>query len=171
MPFFADETDMVAPTEFRAEGPLPTLVHCSSREAEINLAIQQAKEAAQSASVAVLVRRHAEEKPLKEAFGRGGRHLSRDMKNWTPDPGISYGCAHNAKGFEFDTVILVGLDVDRWPDPQAVKAEGQAEAEASDGRLLYVGVTRARSALIMTRVGAPTSLLPPNAGLWAEVSR
>jgi superfamily I DNA/RNA helicase len=171
MPFFAGETDMVAPTEFRAEGPLPTLVRCSSRETEIKLAIEQAKVAAQSANVAVLVRRHEEEEPLKEAFRGVGRHLNRNMKNWTPDPGISYGCVHNAKGFEFDTVILVGLDEDRWPDPQAVKAEGQAEAEASDGRLLYVGVTRARSALIMTHVGTPTPLLPANEGLWAEVSR
>jgi superfamily I DNA/RNA helicase len=171
MPYFAGESDMVEPTEFAAAGPQPTLVRCSSRESEIALAIEQAREASLSASVAVLVRRHEEEEPLKEAFRRIGRYLSRNMKNWSPDPGISYGCAHNAKGFEFDTVIIVGVDEERWPDPQAVVAEGGVEAEASDGRLLYVGVTRARSALIMTHVGAPTRLLPANDGLWAEARR
>jgi hypothetical protein len=171
MPYFAGTADMVVPTHFAAAGPQPTLVRCSSREAEIELAIAQAREAAATASVAVLVRRHEEEPPLKKALRREGRYLSRDMTDWSPDPGISFGCLHNAKGFEFDTVIILGLDEERWPDPQAIAAEGQTEAEASDGRLLYVGVTRARSALILTHVGAPTRLLPPNDGLWTEVSR
>jgi superfamily I DNA/RNA helicase len=171
MPYFAGTADMVVPTHFAAAGPQPTLVRCSSREAEIELAIEQARQAANSASVAVLVRRHEEEPPLKEAFRKVGRQLNREMTNWSPDPGISYGCVHNAKGFEFDTVILVGLDEERWPDPKAIDEEGTTEAEASDGRLLYVGVTRARSALILTHVGNPTRLLPANDGLWAEVSR
>lgn len=171
MPFFAGTADMVVPTHFAAAGPQPTLVRCSSHEAEIQLAIQQARQAATSASVAVMVRRHREEEPLRRAFRGEGRYLNREMTDWSPDPGISYGCVHNAKGFEFDTVIIVGLDEERWPDPKAIATEGQAEAEASDGRLLYVGVTRARSALIMTHVGAPTRLLPTNDALWAEVSR
>lgn len=171
MPYFAETADMVAPTHFAADGPQPTLVHCASREAEIELAIEQARAAAGAASVAVLVRRRSEEQPLKQAFRGEGRHLHRDMTRWSPDPGISYGCLHNAKGFEFDTVIIVGLDEERWPDPKAVAAEGDTDAEASEGRLLYVGVTRARSALIMTHVGPVSRLLPPNDGLWAEVGR
>jgi len=54
-------------------------------------------------------------------------------------------------------------------DPKAVEAAGRYEAEASDGRLLYVGVTRARASLIITYCGEPTPLLPENDGLWSEI--
>jgi superfamily I DNA/RNA helicase len=169
MPYFAGQADMVAPTEFAAEGPLPTLVACGSREEEVEFAIEQAREAATAASVAILVRRHEDEAPFIQAFRRKGRRLHRKMKNWTPDPGISYGTVHNAKGYEFDTVILVGMGERRWPDPAAIEAEGQIEAEASDGRLLYVGVTRARSALILTHTGVASRLLPDRGELWTKV--
>ena len=42
---------------------------------------------------------------------------------------------------------------------------------AGDGRLLYVGVTRARQGLIMTCTDELTPLLPPNDGLWIESQR
>jgi len=168
MPYFADELDMVPPTEFAAEGPKPTLVRCATKEDEIQLAISQARAAAESASVAVLVRRREDLGPFAHAFKGSGQRLYRDMTDWSPDPGVSYGTVHNAKGYEFDTVILVGLGDERWPDPGAIEAEGTDEAEASDGRLLYVGVTRARSALVMTYIGEPTKLLPANDDLWTE---
>jgi len=169
MPYFAEEADMVAPTEFAAEGPMPTLVRCGSNAEEIEFAIEQARAASESASVAVLVRRHEDEAPFMRAFKREGRRLHKNMRDWSPDPGVSYGVVHNAKGYEFDTVILVGLSEERWPDPGAIEGEGEADAEASDGRLLYVGVTRARSALIITYAGNRSSLLPSDQGLWADV--
>lgn len=169
MPYFAEEADMVAPTEFAAEGPMPTLVRCGSNAEEIEFAIEQARAASESASVAVLVRRHEDEALFMRAFKREGRRLHKNMRDWSPDPGVSYGVVHNAKGYEFDTVILVGLSEERWPDPGAIEGEGEADAEASDGRLLYVGVTRARSALIITYAGNRSSLLPSDQGLWADV--
>ena len=169
MPYFAEEADMVAPTEFAAEGPMPTLVRCGSGAEEIEFAIKQAEAASESASVAVLVRRHEDEAPFIRAFRKNGRRLHKDMNDWSPDPGVSYGVVHNAKGYEFDTVILVGLNVERWPDPGAIEGEGEADAEASDGRLLYVGVTRARSALIITHTGDRSALLPNDPDLWTEV--
>ncbi len=169
MPYFAEKADMVAPTKFAAEGPMPTLVRCASEAEEIEFAIEQARAASESASVAVLVRRHEDEAPLIRAFKRNGRRLHKYMADWSPDPGVSYGVVHNAKGYEFDTVILVGLNEERWPDPGAIEGEGEADAEASDGRLLYVGVTRARSALIVTHNGNRSSLLPSDQSLWTEV--
>jgi superfamily I DNA/RNA helicase len=165
MPYFAEQADMVPPTEFAAEGPLPTLVECKTDSEEIEFAIEQARAASEAASVAVLVRRHEDEEPLIRAFKKG-RRLHRNMRNWSPDPGISYGTVHNAKGYEFDTVILVGLSRDRWPDPGAVEAEGIEDATANDGRLLYVGITRARTALVMTFTGTRSPLLPADETLW-----
>jgi superfamily I DNA/RNA helicase len=53
----------------------------------------------------------------------------------------------------------------------AVDADGLAEATAVGGRLLYVGVTRARQNLIMTATGELTDLLPTEEGLWTELRR
>jgi hypothetical protein len=170
MPYFRDQPDMVAPTGVRASGPPPTLVRLDDVVAETAFVIEQARAASQAASVGVLMRRHEDEARFAAAFP-DGQHLHRDLDQWVGGPGISYGTVHSAKGFEFDTVILVGLTDDRWPEPMSVAADGAEEAAALDGRLLYVGVTRARQNLIMTATGDLTELLPANEGLWTELSR
>jgi superfamily I DNA/RNA helicase len=170
MPYFRDQADMVAPTAFRASGPPPTLVHLGDEAAETRFVVEQARAAAATGSVAVLVRRHEDENRFAYAL-RPAQRLHRDLQTWRGGPGISYGTVHSAKGFEFDTVILVGLTADRWPDPKAIETDGLDEATALDGRLLYVGVTRARQNLIMTATGALTALLPEQEGLWTELQR
>src|SRR5205085_2297431 len=76
-----------------------------------------------------------------------------------------------AKGLEFDAVILPYLSDDLFPDPQTIRDFGPQEAQANDGRLLYVGVTRARTALILTHCGTRCSLLPTDPSLYAMVSQ
>lgn len=170
MPYFRDQPDTVAPTGFRAEGPPPTLVRLTDEAAETAFVIEQARNAATTGSVGILVSRHGDERRFAPAFPDGQRLDSR-LTQWVGGPGVSYGTFHAAKGFEFDTVILVGLTSDRWPEPMAVTADGLEEATAVGGRLLYVGVTRARQNLIMTATGELTDLLPTKEGLWIEVQR
>jgi superfamily I DNA/RNA helicase len=170
MPYYAGEPDMVAPTEFAADGPMPALVRFDSAGEEQTFVIDQARRAAASGSVAVLVRRRSDEGFLRRAFP-GAQRLHRDLPVWNPRPGVSYGTYHAAKGLEFDTVILPRLSAANMPDPEAVEALGEEEATAGDGRLLYVGVTRARQNLIMTFSGELTPLMPPNDGLWLESRR
>lgn len=55
---------------------------------------------------------------------------------------------HAAKGLEFDNVFIVGLDENLLPHSRA-KAEEEDLAE--ERRLLYVGMTRARKKLSLTR--------------------
>jgi superfamily I DNA/RNA helicase len=167
MPYYAGEPDMVAPTEFAAEGPMPVLVRFKSADEETAFVTDQAKRAAESGSVAVLVRRHRDEGPFRRAF-RNAQRLHREMAVWNPNPGISYGTIHSAKGLEFDTVILPRLSNDHLPDPILTAAVGEEEAQAGDGRLLYVGVTRARQGLIMSHTGHLTQLMPENKILWQE---
>jgi superfamily I DNA/RNA helicase len=170
MPYFAGEPDMVAPTEFAAAGPKPVVVTFDSVADETAFVVEEAKRAAQSGSVAILLRRKADVAPFRKAFPRA-QLLDRDLVIWNPDPGVSYGTVHGAKGLEFDTVIIPRLSSDRWPEPMLVDAVGEQEAIADDGRLLYVAVTRARQGLIMTHTGELTALMPENPDLWLERRR
>jgi superfamily I DNA/RNA helicase len=167
MPYFIGEPDMVAPTEFAAAGPRPVVVTFNDVAAETAFVIEQAKRSAQSGSVAVLTRRNADVAPFLRAFP-AGQLLDRDLPFWNPDPGVSFGTVHGAKGLEFDTVIIPRLSADRWPEPMLVDAVGIDEATADDGRLLYVAVTRARQGLIMTHICDLTALMPENDDLWLE---
>lgn len=172
MPYFRDQADMVEPNRFRASGPPPTLVHLDDARAETRFVVEQARAAAQTGSVALLVRRREDLERFAGTLRPGpAQRLHREMGSWRPGPGISYGTVHAAKGFEFDTVILVGLTASRWPEPMSVAADGLEEATALDGRLLYVGVTRARQNLIMTATDELTALLPSQPGLWTELQR
>ncbi|MGB7684856.1 MAG: 3'-5' exonuclease [Solirubrobacterales bacterium] len=167
MPYYGDVPDMVEPDEFEPSGPLPSLVRCRSFSEEYRFVIDTARAAAQTGSVGILTRRHKDAARFSSAF-RGGQRLEKYMNIWDPGPGISWGTVHAAKGYEFDTVILVGLSADRWPEPEIVAVRGGEAAAAEDGPLLYVGVTRARRELIMTTVGERTGLLPENDGLWQD---
>lgn len=167
MPYYAGAADMVAPTEFAADGPMPTLVRFDSGEDETEFVIEQGRRAAESGSVGILFRRRNDLTSISSSLP-STQWLSRDMAAWNPGPSISCGTYHSAKGLEFDTVILPRLSADHMPDPRAVTALGDEEAAAGDGRLLYVGVTRARQNLIMTCIGELTSLMPDNEGLWME---
>jgi DNA helicase-2/ATP-dependent DNA helicase PcrA len=55
---------------------------------------------------------------------------------------------HSAKGLEFDTVFLIGMEEGLIPHMRAVQDPGQMEEER---RLCYVGMTRARNRLVLTR--------------------
>ncbi|KKT24083.1 MAG: UvrD/REP helicase [candidate division TM6 bacterium GW2011_GWF2_43_87] len=56
---------------------------------------------------------------------------------------------HAAKGLEFDTVILVGLEDGIFPTSRSIDNSYAVEEER---RLLYVGITRARERLLITHV-------------------
>ncbi len=56
---------------------------------------------------------------------------------------------HAAKGLEFDTVMLTGLEEGIFPSPHA---QHQLESIEEERRLLYVGITRARERLLITHV-------------------
>jgi DNA helicase-2/ATP-dependent DNA helicase PcrA len=55
---------------------------------------------------------------------------------------------HNAKGLEFDTVFVAGLDEGLFPHFLSLNKDDEGEEER---RLLYVAITRARRQLFLTR--------------------
>ena len=58
------------------------------------------------------------------------------------------------------------LSSERWPHPPDVGILGREESVIRDARLLYVGITRAKSTLVLTYTGQPTALLPTTSGLY-----
>jgi superfamily I DNA/RNA helicase len=60
---------------------------------------------------------------------------------------------HSTKGLEFSRVYILGVEDDQLPGSGALQANRKSEIE-EHRRLLYVGMTRAKDRLVMTRVEA-----------------
>ncbi len=166
MPYFEGTPDLVEPVAPKADGPLPALVECASLQKEIELVRDQAVQAARTQTVAVLVRNWELASRIAQRLPRSAVRLDHDMSTWQAGPKMYYGTFHGAKGLEFDTVILPFLSEANIPDPGQVRAFGAEEADALDGKLVYVGVTRAKTRLIMTYTGTVTKLLPTSLHLY-----
>ncbi len=75
--------------------------------------------------------------------------LSTDLESEGDDATsrVSLMTVHAAKGLEFSTVMVVGLDENIFPSPRTVSSERELEEER---RLLYVAITRAARHCILT---------------------
>ncbi len=74
--------------------------------------------------------------------------LLADADSIRDDEPVLLMTLHAAKGLEFDTVFLVGMEEGLIPHLRAVLDPGQMEEER---RLCYVGMTRAQNRLVLTR--------------------
>ena len=166
MPHFPDDPDLVEPTAPVADGPRPALMHQPSVSAERAFVVSRAADLARTGTVAVLLRTREQEATVRGGLPRGATRLHRELNVWPTGPGLFYGTYHASKGLEFDTVFMPFLSDERWPHPPDVEILGREEAAVRDSRLLYVGITRARSTLVLTHTGRPTALLPTTAGLY-----
>ena len=166
MPHFPDDPDLVEPTTPAADGPLPALRRLSNESEERKLVVPRAVEQARTGTVAILFRTREQERQFRRYLPDDATQLHRDLDVWPSGPGLFYGTYHAAKGLEFDTVFLPFLSDDNWPHPPDVRNLGIEEAASRDSRLLYVGITRARSTLVLTYCGRLTSLLPGPNGLY-----
>lgn len=160
MPHFPDDSDLVEPTAPTADGPQPVLSRQPSETAERAFVISWASDFARIGTVAILLRTRGQEASFRASFSTGATRLHRELAVWPDGPGLFYGTYHAAKGLEFDTVFMPFLSGERWPHPPDVEFLGREETETRDARLLYVGITRARSALVLSCTGQPTPLLP-----------
>ena len=63
------------------------------------------------------------------------------------DEAVQLMTLHGAKGLEFDTVLLVGLEEGLFPSSQSLHTVERLEEER---RLFYVGITRAKERLVLS---------------------
>ncbi|QRI63776.1 AAA family ATPase [Shinella sp. PSBB067] len=172
MDYYRGVADMVAPNAPTAAGPKPTLVELTGTTLEAQFVADQAKAVARNRSVAILVRTVNQHTAMQRFLPNTIINLREDKTVWVDGPQLYLGTYHAAKGLEFDTVILPFMSDDQFPDPAQVSDFGPVEADANDGRLLYVGITRAKSGLIITYKGRLSHLLPAlPADLYTRVKR
>ncbi len=170
-PVFPDDPDLVEPTAPIADGPSPALVRLSSEAKEREFVVSQATRLAQTGTVAILFRTRDQERDFRRHLSEETTGLHGDLAQWPDGPGLFHGTYHAAKGLEFDTVFLPFLSYQYWPLPQDMRILGEQEATNRSSRLLYVGITRARSALILTCSERITPLLPREEGLFQQWPR
>ncbi len=73
---------------------------------------------------------------------------SRDEEDPAADEGVALMTLHAAKGLEFPVVFLIGVEEDLLP---CAGIQGEARDLDEERRLAYVGITRAREVLYLTR--------------------
>src|ERR1700704_3974684 len=74
--------------------------------------------------------------------------LVSDADSFGGKPGVTLITLHSTKGLEFDHVFLTGMEEGISPHSRALNEEKGIEEER---RLVYVGMTRARKSLTLTR--------------------
>ena len=74
--------------------------------------------------------------------------LVSDADSFEGKPGVTLITLHSTKGLEFDHVFLTGMEENICPHSRSVSEEKGVEEER---RLVYVGMTRARKTLTLTR--------------------
>src|SRR5690348_10537621 len=74
--------------------------------------------------------------------------LVSDADQYEGKPGITLITLHSTKGLEFDHVFLTGMEEGICPHSRSVNEDNGVEEER---RLVYVGMTRARKTLTLTR--------------------
>jgi len=74
--------------------------------------------------------------------------LISDADSFEDKPGVTLITLHSTKGLEFDHVFLTGLEEGICPHGRSLNEEKGIEEER---RLVYVGMTRARQSLTLTR--------------------
>ena len=97
-----------------------------------------------------LVRAVAESVEAGEAFTDflDAAALVSDADSYEGKPGVTLITLHSTKGLEFDHVFLTGLEEGICPHSRSLNEEKGIEEER---RLVYVGMTRARRSLTLTR--------------------
>jgi superfamily I DNA/RNA helicase len=167
MPYYAGLPDMVTPKQPAAAGPKPVLIRCKSEAKELEFVAKQAIAFSKVGPTAILVRDHQLKSRLEPLFRPSDVQLLHgDMGVWTDAKRLNLGTFHSAKGLEFASVILPFVSDKYLPDPEIVKIEGSTAADAMEGRLLYVGSTRARTNLVLSGTGTLSHLLPPPGNVY-----
>ncbi len=96
-----------------------------------------------------------ERRDPRSTLGSFLHRLALDSRDEEPEDadGVTLMTLHSAKGLEFPVVFLIGVEEDLLP---VSGIQGEARDLEEERRLAYVGITRAREVLWVTRASART---------------
>lgn len=135
------------------DGQMPELYRFRSRGEMLTFlgdALRRLERAEPLASVGILTVREWQAVEAYELLRRSELRRLRRVVNYdfAFAPGIEIADVRQAKGLEFDYVVLIDVDADSYPESDASR------------HLLHVALTRAAHQVWLTSVGTPTGLLP-----------
>jgi hypothetical protein len=151
-------------------GGAPVLVHAADPDREVGLLTEVVKlvatplgeeQAAAYGDLCVAVATNRQVERVLAALAAAGVPAMRlEDYDGTPIERVKVGTHFRAKGLEFKVVLLPFLGVDDFPgrDPGAGPAEAEERRELAVSQL-FVAMTRARDALILTCTGEPSPIL------------
>ena len=146
-----DQTVLAEP--FQRDGARPGFTKAQTEEEMYQTAARRARELAESgagfASIALIFKSERIKEQALETLRQllPDHPISVSIETEAPTGQIYAYAIAEAKGLEFDAVILIGTDAQTYCDTEL------------DGQLLYVGVTRALHSLDLMWVGQPSAHL------------
>ncbi|HVX31575.1 MAG TPA: UvrD-helicase domain-containing protein [Solirubrobacterales bacterium] len=88
----------------------------------------------------------ADVSPLEEYLQQNALRTEQDALEGSERELVTLMTLHNAKGLEYDTVFMVGMEDGAFPHMRSLEEGGEEE----ERRLCYVGITRAERRLYLT---------------------
>ncbi len=82
-------------------------------------------------------------------------HSDADTLDKAKSTGVRLMTVHSSKGLEFDTVFIVGLEMDLFPHAR-VREAMRTEDKEEERRLFYVALTRAKRKLYLSTANVRT---------------
>ena len=135
-----DYTEMIASD---TDGPKPVVAFCHGKEEQFDYAAKEIARIDPTESIAIFVRTNKE---LEE--------MPRPLRG----SNVTLLTMHSCKGLEFDNVFIFNANSDNLPHWVTVNKH-QDRGVASERRLLYVAMTRARKRLFIVSSGKPSCFL------------
>ena len=159
-----DGTDTLRGARSLLRGPAPDVRICHGFDAEVDGIVEWLGAADTPLERACLV---ARTNPLRDRYGRAlaargveTYPLARSRAEDRTAPGLRLATMHRVKGLEFDRIVVAGLNADLVPWKHVVERSRDAavrrEAEERERALLYVALTRARWAALLSAHGEPS---------------
>jgi superfamily I DNA/RNA helicase len=147
------DEDYVDPIYPDVNGPLPTIVRCKDEYAEdlalVSL-VQKLQESSNDSTIGVLCRSWRSVFRLRRRLALAGVHgqVIKKEEGDVNSPGPKLTTFHSAKGLEFDSVLITGINDTFMSDD-----EPDDDLVAVERRLLYVSMTRAKHELYLLYSG------------------
>lgn len=160
-----DTPDMVLPETINASGPLPQLIKYNGFADEIETIKKiVAKNIEAKASTCIVVTdKKAVQKWHRNFLGNGFdvQLIDGNMESFDMNHLLSISTFYSVKGLEFDYVIIPDLDAKNLPTPQSlIGVEDSSDAYDIACKLLYVAITRAKKAVLVTYLEELTPVFP-----------